>query len=281
MSSIQGKDPALMDDDYYPMNDLEDVTVNNLSTSESISAVSSIVIDGDSRVNKSSLVHRLLPSNFNIFEVNQYLKPKGSTVNDNKGMMIDNDVTVTSARLNELLSVPRMYQDAINSRNIDSLRAIVNEYMLENCLLKTPALLEPIEGRDYIFDMLDSVIRSMKNFHIQFNEVDISMGNKFIIASGSSEGVFVNRDASDYLWNHVAHRNENASYRDKIRTKMKRFFTSYIEDGIYSRGFAVKVFISNIIQFAVNNEGTHFESMIVSRKSLKLKIIRTSELNEI
>ena len=279
MSSIQGKVPALMDDDYYPMHDLEDVTVHNLSTTESISAVSSIVIRGDSRMNTSSFMQRLLQSH--IFEVNQYLKPKESMVNDNKGMMIDNGVTVTSARLNELLSVPRMYQDAINSRNIDSLRAIINEYMLENCLLKTPALTEPIEGRDYIFDMLDSVIRSTKNFHIQFNEVDISMGNKFIIACGSSEGVFTNRDASDYLWNHVAHRNENASYRDKIRTKMKRFFTSYIEDGIYSRGFAVKFFISNIIQFVVNSEGTHFESVIVSRKSFKLRLARTSDLNEI
>jgi len=182
MSSILGKDKSLMGEDYYPMNDLEDVSVNNLSTTENVSAVSSTYTEGDSQVNTSCFMQRLLQTNFNIFELNQYLKPKGSVVKDNKGMMIDNAVAIPSARLNELLSVPRMCQDAMSSRNIDSVRAFVNEYMLENCVLKTPALPEPIEGRNHIIEMLGSVIRSTERINMQFNEVDISMGNKFIIA---------------------------------------------------------------------------------------------------
>ena len=199
---------AVISDDSYPMQDLEEVNVECFDMISEISPA------------EFTSIKRLPPNNFGFLE---YLKPKRDNENDNKRLKTDRHVSLKSGRLNELLAFPQIYQDAVNSQNIDSVRNLINEYMLEDCVLKTPALSEPVQGRHYVISLLESLLRSVTPFHLTFNEVHLSEGEDIVKASGPAEGVIVRRDTSDNLWNDVAHRNENASFRDKIKIKVRRF----------------------------------------------------------
>ena len=252
-------------DDCYPnVQNLEEVNVECFDVVSEISQPLS-----ERKI--PNFMERLFQNHLNILE---YVKPNRDKEHDNKRQKIDRQVSLKSGRMDELLAFPQIYQDAVNSQNIDLVQNLINEYMLEDCLFKTPALSQPVKGRHYIISLLESIFRCVKHFQLTFNEVHLSEDKNIVIASGTGEGVVVRRDTSDNLWNDVANGHENVSYRDKVRMRIRRFFTNYIEDGVFSCGFAIKVGVSIIVHFVMNKEKTHFESIIGSRKSIKLRIVR-------
>lgn len=87
------------------------------------------------------------------------------------------------------------------------------------------------------------------------------------------------RDTSDYLWNHLCHRNEYESYIQKVRNKVLRFGTSAVMMGSRISGFMISFRVEQTMEYVINDDYTHIQAIIISTNHLKLKMARESPIS--
>ena len=78
---------------------------------------------------------------------------------------VENIVPFDQARYLYLLQNLYTVADLVNKRDLKGIESIVQDICLESCTFKTPALKEPVIGRDHILEFFRSVMRVGDDLH--------------------------------------------------------------------------------------------------------------------
>ena len=158
--------------------------------------------------------------------------------------------------LNE--QMPTNLLNSFNTRDMSSLKAIIDNSFLTGCQLRTSAVPNEVTGRDKVYQFFETYIQGCPDVVIEY-VTPMQFVTRVISFIALEKGTRSNFNVSDSLYDHFRHGVDRKSSYLQERSKY-----SYLR----SEGKPIHFLTTSYVNFILNEEMTHVEKYIHTCKDV-------------
>ena len=155
-------------------------------------------------------------------------------------------------------SIPSTLINSFNSRDMNTLKMIIDSAFLPNCQLRTSAVPSEVTGSHNVYKFFESYIKGCPNVTMEY--VTPMIFNVRVISFICYEkGTRSNFNLPDQLFDHFRYGNERTS--EYLNEKRKYFYLA-------NKGLPIPFATKSYVNFILNEEMTHVEKYIHTCKEV-------------
>ena len=247
---------------------LKTVVANVIPTPSMESAENKIIKQRRTSSNSSNI--SIISENYDIRGNSHQLGEKTATFAPDIATGVSSECTssicsssVEETRLQYLLRVPSLMQNATNASDYDKLKLVIDDAFTENCYVKT-AYVDLCHGRDNLLQVIMTTKMNIPDYYLLYSEPKFYKHCISLKQFSFGSGIKNKLDGNTQLWNPF----ENKTMIEKMNEDMLKLKQQY--DKYMSEDNSCRFVFKAVAFFILNKEMTHFEARIVKSVSLQL-----------
>ena len=158
------------------------------------------------------------------------------------------------------INMPRNLLNSFNTRDMDSLKLIIEEAFLSDCQLRTSAVPNEVTGRDKVCRFFETYIQGCPDVVMEYI-TPMQFNTRVISFICAEQGTRSNFNVPDELFDHLRHGVERTPYFLYERNKYSYFRNT---------GRPIPFATTSYVNFILNEEMTHVEKYIHTCKEVKV-----------